>query len=124
MQSWIEAVRLSLRSQRRNLGFFLFVVATLALGIGGNAAIFSVVNSIFFRQLPFPEADRLVRLHMASPSNSGEVAQVNVVGAFFNDMREQSRLAQFVAMRSDNAALTGGAEPVRVSLVHVSPGWM
>lgn len=124
MQSLFEVVRLSLRSQKRNLKFFLLVVATLGLGIGGNAAIFSVVNNIFLRRLPFPEADRLVRLHMASPTNSGGVAQVNVIGAYFNDMREQSRLAQFVAMRGDNAALTGNAEPLRVSLVHISPGWM
>src|SRR6185437_6543275 len=100
------------------------LIFTLALGIGGNAAIFSVVNNIFYRPLPFPRADRLVRLHLGLPDSSGTPAQVNVLGAFYNDIHDQSKLASLVAMRDDNVALLGGSEPTRASLVHVSSGWM
>ena len=63
---WADGLARNLRHAARNLGrapgFALTVVATLALGIGANTAVFSALDAVLLRPLPFPEADRLVRL--------------------------------------------------------------
>lgn len=61
----------TLRSLRRNPGFAIVSILTLGLGIGANSAIFSVVNGILFRDLPFPEPDRLVSLCESFPNDPG-----------------------------------------------------
>src|SRR5690242_14378881 len=70
----LRDVRYTLRTLRSNLGFTAIVIATLALGIGANAAIFSVVNTVLLRPLKTPDADRLVRFVINFGTNLSFVA--------------------------------------------------
>jgi putative ABC transport system permease protein len=79
----------SWRSLRRAPGFALVALATLALGIGANTAIFSVVNALLLRDLPFRDADRVVRLwgaHSAKPTEHGQISPAD-----FIDFRTRQR---------------------------------
>ncbi|HEX5835737.1 MAG TPA: ABC transporter permease, partial [Pyrinomonadaceae bacterium] len=67
MTSVTQDVRHSLRMLRKHKGFTVVAVLTLALGIGVNTAMFSVLNTFLFRALPYPESDRLVRIFRTSP---------------------------------------------------------
>jgi hypothetical protein len=60
-------IRYALRSFRKNLGLTVVVVASLAIGIGANSAIFSVVDALLLRPLPYPEPERLANVWLHSP---------------------------------------------------------
>lgn len=74
MESFLKDVRHSLRMFRQSPGFTAAAVAALALGIGANTAIFSVVNTILLKPPPFPDADRIVIFLSTSPQGSGQGA--------------------------------------------------
>src|SRR6478609_2223260 len=63
----MQDIRYALRALRRNAGLTLVIVASLAIGIGANTAIFSVVNSLLLKPLPYPNPDRLAVLWLRSP---------------------------------------------------------
>jgi predicted permease len=88
MDGLMQDIRYAFRTLSRNLAFSSVVVLTLALGIGANTAIFTVVNGVLLKPLPYPEPDRLVMLWETSLSDGtpGTVAPAN-----FYDWREQSR---------------------------------
>ena len=114
LESLLQDVRYGARVLARNRGFTAVAVLTLALGIGANSAIFSVVNSVLLRPLPFAAPDRLVRVY-EKRLKLGRTR--NVVSApDFLDWREQSSVFEAVSAYTGwNAALTSGDEPRQVT---------
>lgn len=108
-----------LRSLRRNPGFATIVVLTLALGIGANTAIFSVVHGVLLRDLPYTEPDRLVALSQAAPKAGQAALGFSVPD--FTDFRERNRaFAGLSEYHSMWFILLGRAEPERVQTGVVS----
>jgi putative ABC transport system permease protein len=94
-------------------------VAVLALGVGANTAIFSVVNAVLLRPLPFPGAGRIVAFMGVNPSKG--ITQSNMSAPDFADWRAEQRSFEALALyTSGNANMTGGDEPERVGTTAVS----
>src|SRR5436190_3130702 len=103
-------IRFALRQVRKSPGFTLVAVLTLALGIGVNTAIFSVVEGALLRPLPFPHAERLVRIYEALDENGARSATLNLSDRTTARFREFGR-----DIFGDVAGGTGGASVVSVN---------
>ncbi len=115
-----QDLRYGIRMLRNNPGFTLTAVLTLALGIGANTAIFSVVDAVLLRPLPFPASNQLVRIWESKPKEGHFRNVVN--GLNFLDWREQNRSFESMAAISDatvNLKING--EPLAVQGLSVSP---
>lgn len=115
-------VRYALRMFRRSPGFFLTAVSALALGIGANSAVFSVLNAVLLRPLPYPQPDRLVTLWEDWQKRGGPREEFTNPASFF-DWRDQAQ--SFEAMYAFTGAgftLTGEGEPERITGASVTPG--
>ncbi|HWN99499.1 MAG TPA: ABC transporter permease [Blastocatellia bacterium] len=111
MNRLLQDLRYGLRSLLRKPGFTLIAVITLALGIGANTAIFSVVNTVLLKTLPYKDGDRLVAVW----GRLKQVDQVELSPTEFADYRERSRaFGQLAAAERANLNLTGAREPVRL----------
>ena len=105
-----QDVRYGLRSLRRNPGFALVVVVTMALGIGANTAIFSVVNGVLLRPLPYANGDRLVVLHQQQP-----LAGVEDIGFSYQEIDDyrDARAASTASSSSTTCGSSCSAAPSR-----------
>ena len=113
MDTLFQDLRYSLRRLARSPAFSAVVVLTLALGIGANTAIFSAVNAVLLRPLPYREPERLVTIEHLYPSLDGLEAPVSVPG--FIDYERKGRSFESMAVETGwQANLTGVGEPVRM----------
>ncbi|HVN05815.1 MAG TPA: ABC transporter permease [Bryobacteraceae bacterium] len=108
LESFALDVRYGLRGIRRSPGFALVVVATLALGIGATTAIFSVVNTVLLRPLPYPAAERLVGLSESDPRAEG----ISVTWLNYQHWRNENHSFEDMAgFRTVQLTLTGRGDP-------------
>src|SRR5712691_6974459 len=117
METFFKDIRYAVRTLLKRRGFTSLAVLTLALGIGACTAIFSVVDGVLLRSLPYPEAERLVELQEVTPSGK----RISFAEPNFLDVRARSRTLEGVAEYSGGTAtVTGGGEPVRAITLRVS----
>jgi putative ABC transport system permease protein len=119
METLVKNIRYSLRMWLKRPGFTMISVLTLALGIGATTAIFTVVNAVLLRPLPYPEPERIMALWPSRPGSSYQ----GVSEAKFVFWREQSQSFDGVAATQgigSGVNLSGGSEPEFVSGVRVS----
>lgn len=119
MDTLLQDIRYAFRMLRRNPAFALVAILTLAVGIGANTAIFTVVDGVVLKPLPYPDPDRLLTLWERSRADGLEST---VAPANFYDWREQSRsFAKMAAIDPyPDFILNGSGEPQRLSGADVS----
>jgi predicted permease len=106
-------LRFALRALRRSPGFVVVAVLSVALGVGLNASVFSMVNGLVIRALPFPEPDRVLMLYAARPAHG--VDERNLAAAEVADLRARSRsFAAVAGMYGRTVNLAGAGEAERL----------
>src|SRR5580698_3679888 len=125
MTGLLQDVSFALRQFRKSIGFTAVAVITLALGIGANTAIFSVVNGVLLRPLRFREPDRLVRVWHTPPAKSFPgMTTFSVSAANYLDWERQNHVFERMAIYSYHGfTLTGGDKPEQIDACAVTSGF-
>ena len=113
MQGWLQDLRFGLRTLRRAKGFTVAAVLTIALGVGTNATLFSVIHSVMLRPLPFRDSDRLVRVFDTNLSRGWPRFSASCPN-FLDWQRESRSFDPLAATRSRSINLTGTGDPERL----------
>jgi putative ABC transport system permease protein len=122
MSTIFHNLRYAARMLRNNLGFTLVAVLTLAFGIGANTAIFSVVNAVVLRPLPFPKPEQIVIIR--DDLTGRQIEDVGLSVDELKDLQERSGVFEQVsAVWPVDANLTGSERPERIELLAVSPNY-
>ena len=123
LEALFQDVRFGLRMLLKTPAFTVVAIATLALGIGANTAIFSLVNGVLLRPLPFPDAQRIIYIEGKNPAAG--ISQSNISFLDFTDWSQQTDLfASTAAYWTGNAQFgADGAEPERVPRAGVTAGF-
>src|SRR6266403_1540289 len=126
VEELLADVRYGLRALRHNLMFTAVALLTIAIGIGANAAVFSVVNSVLLKPLNYPNAEQLVSLHQIAPGAPGLADFENglhLSASMYFTYAEHNRTFQSLGVwDTGTASVTGLAEPEQVRTVEVSDG--
>jgi putative ABC transport system permease protein len=118
----ITDIRLALRTLRRRPGFSLAFILTLGLGIGANTAIFSVINGVLLRPLPYPDADRI--MHLRQPQVAAGIDDTSFSFAEVADYRrEATTIDQFIEFGDWTFNVLGRGEPHRATGGLVTPNF-
>ena len=119
-ESLLQDLRYGVRVLRKSPGFTAVAVLTLALGIGANTAIFSIVDAVLLRAFPYPNADRLVFVFNAPVKQPDALSALSYRD--FRECREQNRVFSEMAGNSfHDLTLTGAGEPAIVNTADVTP---
>src|SRR5215211_6105250 len=111
METFLQDMRYSIRVFLKNPGFTAVALLTLTLGIGANSAIFSVVNAVLLRPLPYEESERLVFIS----ERSAVLEDMSVAYPNYLDWREQNSVFESIGVyRRTSFNLTGNGEPERL----------
>ena len=111
MNTFLQDLKYSLRTLRKSPGFAAIAILTLALGIGANTALFSVVNGVLLSPLPYPEPDRIATLY----SKTAQFEESSISYPNFLDWQRQNHsFTALAAWRSDSFNMTGSGEPQRL----------
>src|ERR1700676_5080495 len=113
MGHWLQDFRYAARMLRKHLVLTVVIVASLAIGIGANSAIFSVVDALLLRPLPYPEPDRLAAVWLHSPA-IGILRDWPSPGQYIDIQNENHSFEQMALAQSRTFILTGREEPERI----------
>ena len=119
MAAFLQDVRYAVRTLRRSAGLTFVIVASLAIGIGANTAIFSVVNALLLQPLPYPEPDRLAALWLRSPG-------INIPqdwpspGQYIDIQAENRSFDEMSISRGRSGTMLGLDQPYRVEVLETS----
>ena len=123
METVLHDVRYALRTLRKNPGFTVVAVLALALGIGANTAIFSVVNSVLLRPLPYDHPERLVIVWESSPAQGWN--RIGISGPDFVEFKKNNHsFEDMVLMEGGSGTLTGFGEPQQVPGLRASSNFL
>jgi len=119
VESFFRSVRYGLRVLRKSPGFTAIAILTLALGIGANAAIFSVLEAQLWRPLPFPDSERLVEAHLVlrERSRQWDVLPVRVFQAWRSESHSFTNMTGYLYPQNRNLTANGSSERVHVMAV-------
>jgi putative ABC transport system permease protein len=117
MHSFLQDLRFGARMLRKNPGFAITAIFTLALGIGGNTAIFTITSSVLLKALPYSSPQQLISLDVQGKDGQSHCCSLNRFDLVHD--RSQS-FSGVVAAANDNFNLTGRGEPLQVSSARVS----
>ena len=118
----LNDLRYALRSLLNTKSFALTAIITLALGIGATTAIFSVVQAVILKPLPFPHAEQIVSANGATAGSAGTSSNV-APPDYLDWQRGNTTLAELAATRGDSLNLTGKGEPRRLRGERVTPNY-
>src|SRR5919199_6051421 len=124
MRNLLQDIRYGLRVMTKRPGFTFVAILTLALGIGANTAIFSVVNAVLLRPLPYRQPEQLVKVFQAAPSSEKDAAPTLWSYPRFEVLRDHSQsFAAIAACNQTGFNITGTDEPERVQAEMVSASY-
>jgi predicted permease len=116
MNLWLQDVRYAVRMLRKNAVMTLVIVGSLAIGIGANSAIFSVVDALLLRPLPYPHPDRLAAVWLHSPG-IGILRDWPSPGQYIDIQNQNHSFDEMAIAQSRTSTLTGREQPERVDVL-------
>ena len=126
LESLLMDLKFTIRRLRKSPGFAATVLLTLAIGIGANTAVFSVLNSVLLRPLPYPEPQQLVSLHLNAPGAPGLAEfrnELRLSPSMYITFAKHNRSFQSAGVwQAGTASITGLAQPEQVNTALISGG--